>query len=267
MPRKSWWARLPFGVRMIAGTSALLALVSGGLAGAAVLNGNDGQSAESAEQTLAGDPGAAHLQDDPEVVSREAAAAEPLPLRRTHLPAPPAPPGVAPTATQLPVATGAELQRARAEDPADRTGTRSPRVAPKPTVTGRAKPVVTTRTDTEIRPVPFRTRVVRDDTLPQGFHRLQSPGAPGEEKVRYLVTLTDGRPTGRRLLDTTVTRQPQPRVVVLGTQDCSGAFDLCVPLGRSACPSAAPVPPEPDVPPVAEDSALLDVRLEPATAC
>src|ERR1700760_3298628 len=41
MPRKSWWARLPFGVRMAAGTVALLAVIGGGGPGAAALPRHD----------------------------------------------------------------------------------------------------------------------------------------------------------------------------------------------------------------------------------
>jgi hypothetical protein len=37
MPRKSWWARLPFGVRMAAGAGALLIAIGGGVAGIAAL--------------------------------------------------------------------------------------------------------------------------------------------------------------------------------------------------------------------------------------
>lgn len=299
VPRKSWWARLPFGVRMLAGTSALLGLLSGGLAVAAVLTGNEG--AKSAEQTLAEDPGAAHLEQDPEIISREAAAAEPLPRRQVHVPVQAAPP-----IAGLSTGTGAELSRARDEDPADRTGPRVPRssrssaekpVAPEPPRADRAakaQPVVTTRTDVETRPIPFRTRVVRDETLPQGVRQVQTPGAPGVETVRYLVTLVDGKPSGRRVLDTAVTRPAQQRVVVFGTRedddDCLGALDLCVPLGRSACPSESAEPePEPTQSPTptatltptqdgplditADDlalfdpEALADIRLEPATLC
>ncbi|BCJ42872.1 hypothetical protein GCM10010168_03880 [Actinoplanes ianthinogenes] len=271
---------------MAAGTSALLVLLGGGVAGATVFAGGAESSAATAEQTIAADPGAARLDEDPEIVSREAAAAEPVPRRHVHVPVQPAPPGVerqAHSATE----TGAELSRARAEDPADRTGPRSPR-APKKRAKSPAKaePVVTTRTDVTTRPIPFRTRVVRDETLPRGVRKVQSPGAPGEELVRYLVTLVDGKPSGRRVLDTTVTRQPQQRVVVFGMRkETSCALDLCVPLGRTACPEVSGQPqPEPSkasatVPEsgpltvTAEDLSLLDpesladVRLEPATLC
>lgn len=295
VPRKSWWARLPFGVRMLAGASVLLALLSGGVAAAAVLNGRDG-STRTAEQTLAADPGAAHLEQDPEIVSREAAAAEPLPQRQVHVPVQPAPP-----IAGQPTETGSELSRVRDEDPADRTGPRVPRssrtAAEKPqdkkTKAGHAaaEPVVTTRTDVETQPIPFRTRVIRDDSLPQGFRRVQTAGTPGERTIRYQVTVVDGKPSGRRVLDTRITRQPQQRVVVFGIQEeCEGALDLCVPLARAACPPEAdPDAPDPQATPDSptsvdetrvgpltitdEDLALFDpesladLRLEPATVC
>jgi hypothetical protein len=126
--------------------------------------------------------------------------------------------------------------------------------------------------------------VVRDDTLPRGFRKVLFPGMPGEETVRYLVTLTDGKPSARRTLDTTVTRQPQQRVVVFGVEnECVDALGLCVPLGRSGCPSEIATPrPDATAPAengsgpltVTEEDLLLfdpesvaDVRLEPAEAC
>lgn len=259
---------------MAAGTSALLVVVAGGVAGAAVLTGGDEPSAAAAEQAIADDPGAARLEEDPEIVSREAAAAEPVPRRHVHAPVQPAPPAAG-RRDRSAAATGAELSRARAEDPADRTGARSPRPSKKRARSRpRAEPVITTRTDVETRPVPFPTRVVRDETLPRGVRKVQAPGAPGEELVRYLVTLVDGKPSGRRLLDTTVTRQPQQRVVVFGAaRDASCALNLCVPLGRTACPGAS-TQPEPAPSTEADEGlsllgpeSLADVRLEPATLC
>jgi hypothetical protein len=273
---------------MVAGTSALLMILSGGVAGAAVLTGGDESPTATAEQAIAADPGAAHLEDEPEVISREAAAAEPAPRRHVvHAPVQPAPPAAGNqvrTATE----TGAELSRARAEDPADRTGTRSSHTPRKKAKhRPKAEPVVTTRTDVETRPIPFRTRVVRDDTLPRGVRKVQAPGTPGEELVRYLVTLVDGKPNGRRVLDSTVTRPPQQRVVVFGMQeDSSCTLNICVPLGRTACPGDDSGQPgtgtEPAKDPAAESGSLVitdedlalfdpeslaDVRLEPATVC
>jgi hypothetical protein len=115
--------------------------------------------------------------------------------------------------------------------------------------------VTTTRTDVETRAIPFRTRLVRDPEMPRGAKRVQTQGVPGEETLRYLVTLVDGQPTDRKLVDTTVTREPQHRVVAYGWSRrggpnrggtmqgggfrkdgaCGHSLRVCVPLGRKAC--------------------------------
>ncbi|MEU4687482.1 G5 domain-containing protein [Actinoplanes sp. NPDC023714] len=304
MPRKSWWARLPFGVRMTAGTTALLVLVGGGVAGVTTLARDDASTVASAADPAAEpDPGLARLEESPEVVSRAAAAAEPLPKR--HTPAPPRPPATA----------ADQLGRARVDDErADRTGPRPSRAAGEATAertaphraatpggsakdrapATQAQPVVTTRTDVETREIPYDTQVIRDPSLPRGTRKIESPGASGEETLRYLVTLTNGKQTARILIGSEVTRAPEPRIVVFGARrkwdrDCEGALRVCVPLGRSAvCPEAeAPAgagqgdPDRPGAEPVREEGlrailtveelALLDpidrVRLEPASVC
>jgi hypothetical protein len=114
-------------------------------------------------------------------------------------------------------------------------------------------PVITTRTDVETREVPFQTRFVRDPFLPRGTRKTTAAGVPGEQTLRYLVTLTDGRETGRKLLGTTVTREPQHRVVTIGSardfddaddfgghrDRCGHRLRFCLPMGRqtrSYCP-------------------------------
>jgi len=108
--------------------------------------------------------------------------------------------------------------------------------------------VQTTRTEVETREIPYETRLVRDPALPRGAKKVETQGVPGVETLHYLVTLTDGRPTDRKLIDAVVTRQPQHQVVALGTQspaagtrrpvrNCGEALNFCVPLGRKAvCP-------------------------------
>jgi hypothetical protein len=165
-------------------------------------------------------------------------------------PAPPVPPGPAATTT----AAAEQLSRARVDDQrADRTGPRpsrtpaketaekgAPPAAPAPAKV--AEPIVTTRTDVETREIPYDTQLIRDPSLPRGTRKIESPGAAGEETLRYLVTLTDGRPTARILVGSEVTRSPEPRIVVFGARrswdrDCEGPLRVCVPLGRSAiCP-------------------------------
>jgi hypothetical protein len=109
-----------------------------------------------------------------------------------------------------------------------------------------ADPMITTSTVAETRPIPYRTRLVRDPSMPRGSHRIQTPGIPGEQTLHWLVTRTDGKETGRELIDTTVTRQPQHQVIAFGSQgrggrhrhmrECGPDLDPCLPLGRSACP-------------------------------
>ncbi|WP_433370453.1 G5 domain-containing protein [Actinoplanes sp. CA-142083] len=224
MPRKSWWARLPFGVRMAAGASAVLAVVAGGVVGIATLTGGGGEG--------------------PRIVT-EVGQAAPAPATLEE-------PGAA-----RPAAAKPHAER-RFSNRSDRTATRSPQtaapaapaasspvvVAPVAPPPASADPVRTTRTEVETREIPYETRLVRDPGLPRGATKVESPGVKGVETLRYLVTLTDGRPTGRTLIDAVVTRQPEHRVVALGTQhaaakkNCGEALNFCVPLGRKAiCPN------------------------------
>jgi hypothetical protein len=236
MPRKSWWARLPFGVRMTAGTSALLAVIAGGAAGVAALT----------------------TKDRPRTVTTVGEAAAPA------LPAGPAVATPAPGRSSATAELGPETAAERTAEQADRTATRGPRrpavaavppaapaAQPDRTTTPAAAPpsaptsaVVTTKTEVVTREIPYETHVVRDPALPRGARRVQSVGVAGEETLRYLVTYTDGLPTDRRLLDSSVTRQPQHRVIAFGARrgpdrrpHCRDGIELCVPLGRgAACP-------------------------------
>ena len=232
MPRKSWWARLPFAVRMTAGTSVLLIAIGGGAAGVGAMTSDEEQARIV---TTAG--------------QEAAAAAEPGTERPGHR--------VSAATAQF----GADAATSRTSDEADRTTTRNPhhglvpagaaaaqaRAVAVPGGTKSAAPVITTRTEVETRDIPFQTQVVRDPSLPRGTRQVQTAGVAGEQTLRYLVTLTAGRPTSRRLLDSTVTRPPQHQIVALGDhivsppaptpdrrQNCGEALNSCVPLGRSA---------------------------------
>ena len=230
MPPKSWWARLPFGVRMTAGAGALLVLVGGGTAGAAALFTGDKPPVVTAVQQPAAAPGQ--------------------------------PESVPPAREQL----SAEVTGNRRSEVADRTRTREPRVATstppatQPATAPAVKeavrvPVVTIRTVTEQRELAFDTRLIRDPDMPRGTRRVAVEGIPGEQTLTYRVTYSDGRLTERRLIGTEVTRQPQHRVIAFGTRsdedgDGDGGDDgdgeqdpreckkdRCVPQGRSAgCP-------------------------------
>ncbi len=270
---------------MTAGTSALLIAIGGGVAGVAALTKD---------------------KDSPDVVTAVGRAAQAVPPAAVAGDRPPAPPGpaAAPALDQA-------VTVPRTSDEADRTATRSPRRAggeapaadlPAPArTTGPAAaqrpagvpapPVRAVRIEVETREIPFPTRVVRDPALPRGAQRVQAPGVPGEETLRFQVTLVDGRITDRRLVDTAVTREPQPRVVAFGVRrgqgqgqwhghghghrlhrhphqrpdrDCRRALEVCVPLGRSAmCPdnggrTESAVQPAGKITLSAQDLALLD---------
>ena len=224
---------------MASGTSALVLLVGGAAAGIATVTGK-----EEAVRivTAVGQP----------------AAAQPAESEPGHAPAgrSTAPARVDPVEAFVP----------RTSDEADRTAPRNPhRAGAAPIPPSRAAdpavpppspaptpPVLTTRTEVETREIPFETRLVRDPALPPGTRRIESPGVPGQETRRYLVTLTDGQPTDRRLIDAVVTRQPQHRIVAVSNRPgparhrgCRQSLHLCVPLGRSAvCPAVDPPPAE-----------------------
>jgi hypothetical protein len=217
---------------MAAGASALLILIGGGVAGVTALTGDD--ETEARIVTAVGQAAAAATPAEPGVPASQRPAA-----RAPFDPADPAAP--------------------RTSDEADRTATRNPRgpaprqqvAAPTATAAPASPPAAapaqaasTTRTETETREIPFETRLVRDPQLPRGTRRIDAPGVPGEETLRYLVTVIDGQPIDRRLIDATVTRQPQHRVVAFGGRrhgrECGNALNFCVPLSRSAaCPPPA----------------------------
>ena len=230
---------------MTAGTGALLAAIGGGAAGVAILTRHDFHVVRSA----AGD-------------SALAAA-----------PAVPAAPGdTAAGLSGAGAAVGARLGNAaqaatgdRTSDEADRMATRTPRRAPgrrepgadsgtttlaQPAATA-AAPAVTTQTETETRAIPYRTMFVRDPSLPRGRRQIQTPGVDGVQTLRWLVTFADGRETDRRLLGTSVTRQPQHQVIAFGSQgrgwghgrprECGADLEPCIPLSRPTCPDQAQI--------------------------
>ena len=263
MPRKSFWARLPFGVRMATAGLAVLALVAGSAAGIAALT-----SAESRVVTAAGQQSMA-----------EVPAAE----------VPPRPPAgdsvLGAEATGHAAAEQAAGDDRSAPGEADRTATRGPRRAAPPDrrKAGRASaaapardespsvpstPAVRTELIAETEVIPFRTRLIRDPSLPRGSKRIQREGVPGERLLRYEVTYTGSTETSRRLLDATVTRRPQHRVVAFGNRrggisqhsgggqqsgggrgqrrECRLTIESCVDMGRSAGCTGDPADPRPE---------------------
>ncbi|MEV4636309.1 G5 domain-containing protein [Actinoplanes sp. NPDC049548] len=256
MPRKSFWARLPFGVRMATAGLGVLALVAGTAGGVAAVTGDGPARPVTA-------------------VKQEAVVAAPL-----EAPAEPS----APDEGGIGQAVDADVPPIDADrsgpGEADRTATRSPRrttapAAPAPTATATkrvaaaaaAGPAVRIARISETQTIPFRTMLVRDPSLPRGSKRVQTAGVPGERVLHYEVTYTGTKETARRLLDSTVTREPTHRVIAFGDRrgggdghhdghrpgrDCGRGGPECTPIGRSAVCSDETAP---------EEENLLDQHL------
>ncbi|WP_158647630.1 G5 domain-containing protein [Actinoplanes sp. ATCC 53533] len=123
------------------------------------------------------------------------------------------------TATRAPRRTTSEGRKDSAVAAAPVTG--AVRAAP-PAVDAPAAPEVRTEQVSETEAIPFHTRLVRDPSLPPGTREIETPGVPGERMLRYEVTYTGGRETSRKLLDSTITREPQDRVVAFGNRGRGG---------------------------------------------
>jgi surface rod structure-forming protein G len=227
MPRKSFWARLPFGVRMATAGLGVLALVAGTAGGIAALTSDDarvvtavGQSGAVVELPAAEVPGqppsgltglgggsagraqAEQDADDTRSAPGEADRTATRSPRRAH------PAGRAPAGTAARPA--APAHGARPAAPAAGAGA------------GPAAPQVRTEMLSETEAIPFRTTLVRDPSLPPGSREIDQPGVPGERLLRYEVTYTCTQETRRRLLDSTVTREPQDRIVAFGPRGRGG---------------------------------------------
>jgi hypothetical protein len=206
---------------MAAGTSAVLLLIGSGVAGVVALSSGD-----DAKPGVITAVGTASTGDEG---GSSAATIDGN--------APELPPG---DSVAVPARTSKELDPAVSRKRPGEVARSTAKAEPSPVTTAEteilpARPVITTRTDTETREVPFSTQTVSDPDLPSGSREVQTPGVAGEQTLRYLVTLTDGKQTGRRLLDSTVTRPPQQQVVAVGakTDRCDGApLGLCLPIGR-----------------------------------
>ena len=230
---------------MTAGTSALLLAIGGGAAGVAYLTKD----------------GTQHTTD----AARTSTIAAPLAV-------PVIPEDDGPTPDQATAAGLGDAVKAatgdRTSQEADRTATRNPypdrkvvvdqpaavgdtlRETPVPAepapVNAAAAAAITTKTVSETRPIPFRTRFVPDPSMPRGTSRVQTPGVDGVRTVRWLVAYADGRETDRRLIGSSVTRPPQHRVIAFGSEDrgqgwgrhrgCDADLGPCIHLGRLSCP-------------------------------
>jgi resuscitation-promoting factor RpfB len=89
---------------------------------------------------------------------------------------------------------------------------------PSPSLQVDAPPTVETRTVTETKAIAYSTRTVKDSALLAGTTRVRTKGVAGVRTLTYEVTLTDGRPTAKKLITSVVTRTPVTKVVAVGTR-------------------------------------------------
>lgn len=88
---------------------------------------------------------------------------------------------------------------------------------PVPVVAAPKAPVVTTKEETETKPVAFTSSSVNDATMASGTSKVTTVGVNGVETLTYKVTYTDGKQTARELVSDIVTTQPVAQVTSVGT--------------------------------------------------
>ncbi|MBQ1037935.1 G5 domain-containing protein [Micromonospora sp. C81] len=95
-------------------------------------------------------------------------------------------------------------------------------------------PVVRVTTETERAAVRYTERTVKDATLAEGKRVVRTKGVNGVRTLTYEVTTTDGVRTARKLVKSTVTKQPVTQVVAVGTKKaqskCDPNYSGCVPI-------------------------------------
>jgi len=74
------------------------------------------------------------------------------------------------------------------------------------------------RTAVERFPIPYPVRTTSDPRIPRGIVRVASPGRAGVKERLWTVTYADGRPVARTPAGVRVAREPQPRIISVGTQ-------------------------------------------------
>ncbi|WP_433554572.1 G5 domain-containing protein [Micromonospora zamorensis] len=109
----------------------------------------------------------------------------------------------------------------------------SPSVSPTPSAAA-STPVVRVTTETERAAVRYTERTVKDATLAEGKRVVRTKGVNGVRTLTYEVTTTDGVRTARKLVKSTVTKQPVTQVVAVGTKKaqskCDPNYSGCVPI-------------------------------------
>ncbi|MET8530195.1 G5 domain-containing protein [Micromonospora sp. NPDC005172] len=94
-------------------------------------------------------------------------------------------------------------------------------------------PVVRVTNVTERAAIRHGERTVKDASLAEGKRVVRTKGVDGVRTLTYQVTTTDGVQTGKKLVKSTVTKQPVTEVVAVGTKkksNCDPNYSPCVPI-------------------------------------
>ncbi len=93
--------------------------------------------------------------------------------------------------------------------------------------TAKPTPVVTKKTETQTKAVPYQSSPVDDANLAVGTTQTRTAGVDGVETITYEVTLTDGQETSRTQTSDTVTTPPVNEVISKGTkQPADGRYSF-----------------------------------------
>lgn len=70
----------------------------------------------------------------------------------------------------------------------------------------------------EEKVIPFERQTIRNEGLPEGESRLLQPGINGIQEITYRIVLEEGIEKSRQPVKSTIIQEPQPEIVMIGTQ-------------------------------------------------
>ena len=80
---------------------------------------------------------------------------------------------------------------------------------------------IATETRTEEQDIAFETTTEKDDSLAKGEVEVVTPGVAGAKQEKVFVTLADGKVRERKVLESSVVREPVAQVERIGTKETS----------------------------------------------
>ncbi len=94
-----------------------------------------------------------------------------------------------------------------------------PSTTPETQIPEKPKPVITTKTIETTKPIEYSTQQRNDDSLEKGTTKVVQEGKNGIETTVIEITYSDGKEISRKTISKTVTREPIPKIVLVGTKE------------------------------------------------